>query len=143
MENEERTDSFFEHHGILGMHWGHRKAESVSVSHPDHLKKEELKKKPIHTQSNIEIKQFNERMQLEKSYHELNKRKVSAGEKWVKNLLVGGASVTASAYLGKYMGKGAELLLAKATTKMAEHAAAKAVEAALVKRIMIAMLARA
>lgn len=111
--HQETVDEFLTHYGVLGMHWGHRKPKPVLVSHPDHLKKEEIIKNKLHQLSNTEIQTVNSRLQLERSYKDLNKRDVSIGEKWVKDVLIGAATVTAGVYAKKYMGKGAELLIKK------------------------------
>lgn len=75
-----------QHFGILGMHWGVRKA---STSHPDHVTAVGLKKKKLHELSNAELKTLTSRLQLEKQFKDLSKQDVSAGKKFVTDLLMG------------------------------------------------------
>ena len=117
-------NDILEHFGILGMRWGRRKGGSkTTTSKPrvkkaedvseDHAKKVSLKGKKLHQMSNAELRTLNERLQLEKSYKELTKADISPGKKYVNDLLVGAAKQTVSAYVGKYMAKGAEVAMKK------------------------------
>lgn len=80
------------HHGILGMHWGRKKSSMTpSTTHrqvsEDHITKTQLKKKHVTEMSNAELKQLNERLQLERQYKDLRKNDVSAGKKRITKLI--------------------------------------------------------
>lgn len=114
---------FLEHYGVLGMKWGKsggrrgsskgsKKGGSSSgsseekkeiITSDDHNKKVKLKRKSLSEMSNAEIKSFNDRMNLEKSYKDLTKAKKSAGRKLFDELIVGSAKETAKAYITKQM----------------------------------------
>jgi hypothetical protein len=128
VSTEEPIESLY-HFGILGMKWGVRrnhggvskagrqKAGSKEDDRSeDSKKKSELKKKKLRQMSNVELKSLNERLQLEKQYKELTKNEISAGRKFVTEVLAGAAKQTATTYASKYMGKGVEALLKKATS---------------------------
>jgi len=90
------------HFGILGMKWGRRKgsskitvAKKASEDHSIHTK---VKGKQLHELTNAEIKQFAERKSLEKQYKELTKKQVSAGRKFVTDLLITLAKEQATAF---------------------------------------------
>jgi hypothetical protein len=53
----------------------------------DHKKKTSLKKKKVSEMSNKELKELNERMQLERQYKELSRQDISAGRKFAQDLL--------------------------------------------------------
>lgn len=84
----EQSNNYLEHHGILGMHWGHRNARSSSVPSADHLKKTSLRKKKVSEMSNAELRAVTERMQLERQYKDLSKSDVSAGKKFATDILM-------------------------------------------------------
>lgn len=79
------------HHGILGMKWGvrrtpeqlgHKKSKSSkkTTNWSDDAKNvSELRKKNVHELSNTELKQLNERLNLEKNYRSLNPSAVKRG----------------------------------------------------------------
>ena len=124
------TKDFLEHIGVLGMKWGRRKNKiknriiSIKNKSPvkkdtenesdDSKKKDILKKKPLKEMSNAELKEFTTRLQLEKQYKDLNKTEVSAGRKFVNEILGQAVKQTAATYATKYMTKGVEKLLSKA-----------------------------
>lgn len=100
ISTEESIESLY-HFGVLGMKWGKRgskkigpKVYSAIKKHTvkenpseDHTKKITLKKKKLHQMSNAELRTLNERMQLERSYKDLNKKDVSAGRAFVTKTL--------------------------------------------------------
>lgn len=101
----EVDEDSFEHYGKKGMHWGvvngqgtARAQKSVSA---DHQKSRELKAKKRSEMSNAELKQVNERLQLEKTNNELQSRtalqKIKTGTQIAGTILAVGATIT-SAY---------------------------------------------
>jgi len=100
ISTEEPIESLY-HFGVLGMHWGKRGSKKIGgrvVSavkkhtekkdpSEDHIKKVTLKKKKLHQMSNAELRTLNERMQLERSFKDLNKKDVSAGRAFVEKTL--------------------------------------------------------
>lgn len=98
VSTEQPIESMY-HVGVLGMHWGRRKAKGSIISSgknkkspkeddsEDHKKKKILKKRKIHQLSNAELKTLNDRLQLEKQFKELTKSDMSAGKKFVMDIL--------------------------------------------------------
>jgi hypothetical protein len=115
------------HYGILGMHWG-RKKSTTSTSTPttnhntsaDHDKKMELKNKKLHEMSNDELRTYTQRMALERQYKELSKVQVSAGKKFVTDLIANQAKSAVNQYASAYTKKIVEDLLKK-TMKTASN----------------------
>lgn len=108
---------FLMHFGILGMHWGRKrgvKNKSPVNEHEDYIKKNELKKKNIKEMSNVDLKALNERIQLERQFKQLSKQEMSAGKKFVTEIVTKAAQQAASKYVAQYMDKGIEQLLKKA-----------------------------
>lgn len=73
-----------EHFGVKGMHWGVRKQRMKNPGHPDHQAVADLRKMPLHELSNQQLKQLNERRNLETNFQRLNpksgsKAKATAG----------------------------------------------------------------
>lgn len=98
------------HFGILGMKWGVRRQRGsdgrvVEGSHgsDDHQKARDLKKKGARNLSNSELKSYVERMNLEKQYSNLNKKEVSAGRKFVSDVLVTAGKTTLTSFVTKQM----------------------------------------
>ena len=98
------------HFGILGMKWGVRRQRGsdgriVEGSHAseDHRKARDLKKKGARNLSNSELKAYVERMNLEKQYSNLNKKEVSAGRKFVSDVLVTAGKTTLTTFVTKQM----------------------------------------
>lgn len=111
-ENELSIVNEIKHYGILGMRWGRRRGPSSSNSKPeakaiikqpsdDYVKTRELRKKRSYELTNTELKALNTRLQLEKTYSELNPSTVSKGKKLANELLLGAAKQSASKYLNK------------------------------------------
>lgn len=86
------------HHGVKGMRWGVRKKQPST----DYTEYKKIKKKKLKEMSNEELKKLNNRMNLEANYRELKKRNVSAGRKFVTNVLSGTATAIATKYATKY-----------------------------------------
>lgn len=116
------------HYGILGMKWGVRRTEaqlardrksskknSVDDSHDDYKKAHGAKSaKSMSTQ---ELRERINRLQLEKQYADLNKKKVNAGKKFVTDVLMNSAKQIATNYVTKYATKGIDDLIGMATDK--------------------------
>ena len=85
------------HYGIKGMKWGVRKErQSANMggqtkaevkSSPESSRAKELKKRPLHSLSNHEIKQLNERLRLEQEFNRLNPDVVKKGSDKAHRLL--------------------------------------------------------
>ena len=95
------------HHGIKGMKWGVRRTPAQLGHKPSKLttsqRKSEMKK-----MSDKELRNRINRIQMEKQYMQLTAPEVSAGKKFVKDVLVNAAKQTATSYVSKYMNKGLE-----------------------------------
>ena len=98
------------HFGILGMKWGVRRQRGSdgrviegSRGSDDHQKARDLKKKGASNLSNAELKSYVERMNLEKQYSNLNKKEVSAGRKFVNDILVTAGKTTLTNFVTKQM----------------------------------------
>lgn len=107
------------HHGVKGMKWGVRKSRSGSSNRrrkssksEDHIRAKQLKKKRLNQLSNAELRELNNRMQLESQYKNLKRQKVSAGRKFVQDVAYETAKNTASEYTKKYAKKGVEHVIA-------------------------------
>lgn len=73
-------ENTLQHVGILGMHWGRRKAPLSNPS-VDHLRVANLKKKKLHEMSNEDIRTITNRMNLENQYKALHPTKLTRGKK--------------------------------------------------------------
>lgn len=96
------AEAFLAHHGVLGMKWGkHLMAKNLvkvpkrAPSHPDHQVKADLLKRPARTLSNEELKQINNRLNLERPTVQIQKNRtaISRGKKAVAGVLAVGATV--------------------------------------------------
>jgi len=109
------VDDVLQHWGILGMKWGVRRdraklrrlarqrGDSREWDAPaeDHLRKIALKSKRLSQMSNTELKDFTQRLQLEKQYKELTKKEISKGRKFVNDVLASSGKAVASNYVTK------------------------------------------
>lgn len=79
MAVEDKVANFLAHYGVKGMKWGKRGAASkgklkITIHESeDHKSAQKLKTKKLSQMSNKEIQDLNRRLQLEKTYKELNK----------------------------------------------------------------------
>lgn len=92
------------HYGILGMKWGKRKGVTSNSSNKskDYTTVKALRKKKMNQLSNSELREINNRMQLENQYKNLKKQRVSVGKKFVSDVAYDAAKSTASEYARKY-----------------------------------------
>ena len=100
------TDELY-HHGVLGMRWGHRKAKYSSGSRrskrlvsnqrtsKDSRRAQYIKSKSVSQMSNKELKDVNNRLQLEKQYKDLTKKK-SIGKKVLTTFIATAGTITAT-----------------------------------------------
>ena len=121
--SQERADSFFTHHGILGMRWGIRRTQAQLARNGGRLKKGSSKKedhedykkahvsKRVKSMSDVELRDRINRLQMEKQYTQLTHKEKSAGAKFVTNILIGAAQQTASKYVSQYMSQGVDALI--------------------------------
>lgn len=93
----EEVDQFLEHHGVKGQKWGIRNKSKARPESKDHASTKHLRRKPVHSLSNEEIKKVNERLNLEQNYSRLNPSRISAGKKTVAGI-IGSATLAVSAY---------------------------------------------
>lgn len=130
MSEQVQNNGILQHHGILGQKWGVRRTESQLArtgkssikESSDYKKAAELKKKPISSLSNDELRILNNRLQAETQYKNINKGQISLGEKFINNFgkaMVGTASAATIAVGSKYVNK--------IMTNVAEQGAKKAV----------------
>ena len=112
-------ENYLQHYGVLGMKWGRRRSEaqlardrgkSRRTKSEDHLRAKSLKKKRLSQLSNSELKELNNRMQLEQQYKSLKKQNVSAGKKFVKDVAYESGKQIAAEYTKKYAKKGIAFL---------------------------------
>lgn len=120
MENE------LYHYGVLGMKWGVRRARksgssTLSSKRPpkseDYVRAKALKKKKVSQLSNSELKELNNRMQLESQYKNLKKQNISMGQKFVTDVIYETAKNTVSSYAQRYAKQGIEQLVSKMVNK--------------------------
>lgn len=71
------------HYGVLGMKWGRRKASYVTR---DSKRVKNIRKKHIDEMTNKELKEANNRLQLEKQYKDLTYKK-NIGQKAIKTFI--------------------------------------------------------
>lgn len=113
------------HHGILGMKWGVRRENPSSGGrgstnrskneHDDYLTARS--KKSIKTMSDNELRKSINRLQMEQQYSKLTQNKKSAGFKFVQDVLTNAAKQTATQYVSKYMTKGIDEVIKRASHK--------------------------
>ena len=104
------------HFGIKGMKWGIRRYQNKDGSltpagrkrqkSEDHIRAKNLKKKKLSELSNAELRELNNRMQLESQYKNLKKQNVSIGRKFIQDVAYETAKNTTSEYAKKYAKEG-------------------------------------
>lgn len=87
--------NYLAHYGVLGMKWGvRRKSRTPSA---DSAKVKAIRKKKVNEMSNQELRDANNRLQLEKQYKDLTKKQNlgQLGKKAVKTFIGTAGTITA------------------------------------------------
>lgn len=104
------------HYGIKGMKWGIRRTPAQLGHRPAKTttsqRKSEMKK-----MSDAELRNRINRIQMEKQYMQLTAPEVSAGKKFVKDVMVNAAKQTLTSYVAKYMNKGVDAVIKELNKK--------------------------
>lgn len=102
------SDTELMHYGILGMKWGVRRsrkelerARKARNASEDSKKASRSKKRDVSELSNEELRELNNRMQLERTYRDLTKSEISPGKKFVQEVLRETSKELAKEYLKK------------------------------------------
>jgi len=107
------NQEFLNHVGVLGMRWGKRtKSAKPSLIGPrgnkvllksseDHIKKTNLMSKKVHEMSNEQLREFTNRLQLEKQFRDLKPSKVTKGLNHVKKVTAAGTTIAGLYALSK------------------------------------------
>jgi hypothetical protein len=92
-------EEFIDHHGVKGQKWGirNRKNRVKVPSSSEHKKAAALRKKPVHSLTNEQLKELNTRGNLERQHSQLNPSKVASGKKRAEYIL-GTVALGAVAY---------------------------------------------
>lgn len=107
------NEALLQHHGILGMKWGVRRTpEQLARASGKRGSSDEIKK-----MSDSELRSKINRLQMEKQYKQLTSSEISVGRKFVQDVLTNAAKQTATNYVSKYMTKGIDAAIKKATGK--------------------------
>ena len=84
--------NYLAHYGVLGMKWGvRRKSRTPSA---DSAKVKAIRKKKVNEMSNQELRDANNRLQLERQYRDLTKKQ-NVGKKAVKAFIGTAGTITA------------------------------------------------
>lgn len=136
------------HAGIKGMKWGirryqnkdgsytpagkkRRRQQEAETEHEDYKKAHS--KTSVKSMSDKELREVNNRLQMEEQYSRLTEKKKSAGRKFVTGVLVAAGTSVATAFATKYMKQGAEYVIGKAGKAVKGKAAAVAM-ASMIKK---------
>lgn len=99
VQMNEEVEDFIAHYGVKGMRWGVRKSRTSSPVErsEDSSRAQALLTRPRASMSNKELRDLNERLQLEKTYSELTKQTttLARGQRIAKEIIAVGGTVTA------------------------------------------------
>ena len=105
-------EEMLQHYGILGMKWGVRRTPAQLTRADKTESSDEIKK-----MSDSKLRSKINRLQMEKQYKQLTSSEISVGRKFVQDVLTNAAKQTATNYVSKYMTKGIDAAIKKATGK--------------------------
>ena len=106
-------EEMLQHYGILGMKWGVRRTPAQLTRANGRAGKTESSDE----MSDSELRSKINRLQMEKQYKQLTSSEISVGRKFVQDVLTNAAKQTATNYVSKYMTKGIDAAIKKATGK--------------------------
>jgi hypothetical protein len=120
-------NNYLQHYGVLGMKWGVRRSQSKNGSSTpagkkryseDHVKVQKIRKKKVSQMSNQELRDANNRLQLERQYGDLTKKK-SRGKQAVQTFIaVAGTIAAAEGAYNTYKRVGKKVLEAIGDSKL-------------------------
>jgi hypothetical protein len=89
MQTDISVEDFLEHYGVKGMKWGVRREgpRSSTPKSEDHTRSRQLKRKPVSSLTNSELKFLNERLNLEQNAARLNPNTVKKGRDTAKEIV--------------------------------------------------------
>ena len=93
-------DNQLYHYGVLGMKWGRRKNRRAVYDSADSARSKEIRKKNVSEMSNQELRDVNNRLQLEKQYKDLTMN-TSRGKQAVNTFIRTAGTLTAIATAAK------------------------------------------
>ena len=116
------SELYLAHHGILGQKWGIRRTpEQLGYRQQKREERKnklirssgstksdtyrEAQKKDISKLTNQQLKDYNERLQLEQNFARLTSGKVKQGKDWVAKTIVGGIVIGAASQIAKQLVK--------------------------------------
>lgn len=109
-----------QHHGVKGMKWGVRRKRDTSGSPRGRRARKAYEDDKLRNMSDAELRSHINRMQMERQYAQLTKREVSAGRKFVTDVLLNASKQTATNYASKYMTKGIDAIIEAASKKVSK-----------------------
>lgn len=137
MHGEEAVQKVLEHHGVKGQKWGVRRRRTSATSSKvdkkftssDFKRTQSLRGRKPQQLTNKQLKDLNERMNLEQNFRRMNPRLVDKGHNRVKYLLAfGTTAATAGALTARFLktpagqktvNKGRAVLVSKGLMKVA------------------------